>query len=99
MAIKGGDANLKGEMEAARDKFFAECDADGDGRLNAQEAEAYHAKDRAWRIERYGGDGDDITQEEGEAWYAAMNAMSEGEGYTMEDMIRMEFVFETIAGE
>ena len=92
-----GYTELQAVHDAARDAHFAQADADGDGLLNETESEVNHHLDRAWRIERYGADGYDLTEEEGQAWWEAMNNMTPGtNGYSLDDHKRMELICKEI---
>ena len=59
----------------------------------------YFELEKAWNIERYGGDGDEQPDDLKEAWYNAMNGLSEGDGYTYEDKQRADMILVTIIGE
>ena len=40
-----------------------------------------------------------MPDDEKNQWYEKMNAMSDGDGWTMDDLKRVDFVIETIAEE
>ena len=60
-----------------------EADANGDGKLNLEEHKAWENKMRALKE----ADGDWHESDHAEANYAIFNSFSEGDGYTMAEMM------------
>merc|ERR1712147_120250 len=95
MNAKGEElAKIKAEWAPWMDASFKRADADGDGRLNRQEMEAWFAE-MVGEAKKKHGEAAVLTSEDFDKIYPAYNMLSEGEGVTFEDMNeRVDPVFE-----
>ena len=78
--FKSGDQAFIGEAMERMTKMFADADANSDGRLTREESDAFFKAMEKWETERgqFGGTYDTGYQDN----YAAMNCVSEEDGYT-----------------
>ena len=89
------------ERKVEEDKFrqlFDECDANKDGRCDLEEMKVMSAKQQEESMTKHGAKLD-FTDDDLAMCYAEYNKLSEGDGVTHDDFIKIGKIFEVLGAE